>query len=208
MELDDKLLGSIEYPDMYKRISFAIFCSLLLFVSDNLILSADHKLLIVISFNFPHIITALEILLLITLTESVDQKFEIVNNIIDNQRTASVNLRKVLHRSSLEAVEKFKQQEKAFTMQVITDVVETHYRLILLSEEMNELFEYPILITMAFNFALITICVYYLFAESFKATRKFIEITNVIMWSIFLSVEIVLVLRCFQKISQKVTAES
>lgn len=196
----NKMMRTVSYPPMHKRISILLFSSTTMFI----ISSYRITVLVCVSFFLPHIVNMWETLLLKTITESIQKKFSILNNMVHNQKIVSMSLWNVLPLSNPQTAEKFKQQAAALTAEGIFDIMELHYSLTALGREVNELFQYPVLMTTALNFEVITISVYSFVSDISITTQPLLKLINTLIWPTVLSVQIVLIIRSFQEIDYKV----
>lgn len=79
-----------------------------------------------------------------------------------------------------------------------------HYQLTVLSVEINELFECPILVIAAVNFEVITFCVYVFLGAVASGANLLMETINTALYCIILATEMFLILVAFQGMQQMV----
>lgn len=201
MEIDKhKLIQSIRYPEIYKQVSILLFFTVIM-LSWSIYY---YTFLVCISYMLPHLYNIWETLLLVTLTNSIQTKFSILNNAVRNQKRISTTLRKILPHTNPDISQKFKQQETALSILELQDIMQTHYKLTALAREINAFFESPILITIALNFEVITISVYYLVGSISEPPETAIPMLYTLVWPIFLSIEIIFIIKGCQGIITKV----
>lgn len=212
MKLDNnRLMGSFQYPQMHKLILFTTFASVALYIMTWIAITnymgKTKGFLITMSFLLPLTVNLWETLLITILTINIQQKFTKMNSLIRNQKQVWVNLRRVLPRNKQQTAEKFEQQERVFTVQRIREIMETHYYVTALCKQLNEMFGYPILITIAVNFVLITLNIYYFMEDIFNETSLNLNMLNRILWTTLQGIEIIFILAGFQGITYKVSQQ-
>lgn len=204
-----KMMSSIGYQQIHKQAFCVIFVSLAIFMG-TMTAQADtkngilNKLFISTSFVLPHYVNAWEILLIKILAECIEKKFGIINNYMINQKQTALCLKKVLPLSKPQTAIKFIEQEKKSTTQGIFQMIEVYYNLAEVSRRLNEHFQYPILITIAVNFEIITISLYYFLEKMIHAVYSPLEVIVTISWTVIFSIEVICILISFQKITSEV----
>lgn len=155
-----------------------------------------------ISLDLPHLMNIWEALLITTITNNITSKFSSLNALIQNQKRSSINLRKVLPLTKRETAEAFEQQERTVTTERIREILDMHYHLLSISKQVNQIFEWPILITMAVNFEIVTMSAYSL-VEASSNKLEITDIIDILLWCIALTAEIIFIINSFEGVAQK-----
>lgn len=152
-------MRSVNHEYTEKSLRFLIFYSVTMFAVDMVPYVITERSMVKnilhdFSLDLSHLLNTWEAALITTLTNNnIRSKFSTINALIRNQKRASINLiRKVLPKPKPEIPEAFEWQEKTVTMQRIREILDIHYYLLTISKQVNQIFEWPILITMAVNF--------------------------------------------------------
>lgn len=207
-ELDkNKLIGPTVYSKKRKTIFFLVFYSVTSILGSIVpTMNAEnkiHTMVHTIGFILPHIMNIWEAMLTRRIMVNLTKKFESINGSIRKQIKTAANLKKVLSLSAPQTFKKFEQEERKFTSERIRTIMDVHYDLVKLSRQVNELFGCPFLITTGINFEMVTLCVYYFIGGLVDVVSK-TELLTSLVWPVFLSGEIIWIIRGYQGTAEKV----
>lgn len=148
-----------------------------------------------ICYLFPNLISMWETTLILKLINSIQKKFLSINNLIKNRKQQYKKLRKV-----------FPHGQNIFNIRNINNTVQTHYNTTMISTRINELFEFPTLLTLATNFQSITFVFRHitLIVETVINTTAFFMATAAILWMVTLGTQTVLIVKGFDNLEREV----
>lgn len=149
-------------------------------------------------FIFPHYYTMFEVAMITEISTDLKEKFQAVNDLIRKQKPIS-DFRKVFARSD----KKWEQEESKFVDQTLGDAMAMHYRLTVLSKRMNEIFQFPILLTIAIVFETITMTTYYVL-DQVSDINNSLFVLCVWPWPVVLFIEIFVIGNCFDALTIEV----
>lgn len=153
------------------------------------------------SFAVMFIVLASETLLLTELATHLTRKFSVLNSNLYPHMTMEKQQTKHLIMSN------FEEKNAELIAEKIIKIMETHHHLSAISRKLNDIFNFPILVTTALNFEFATINLYY----AWKLTtlpptfNSIAQSIMSVMWSAVVLMETFITTKGFENIAEKVS---
>lgn len=145
-------------------------------------------------------------MLIVELNDNIQKKFLFINRLIVIRKCQSRNLRKILLKNSAQHIQKLENEERAFVSRNIGGIMETHYDMMMVCRHLNDLFEFPILITLITNFQSITLTLYYIVIvlENLENANSFHPELLQILCPVFILGQVTLMIWSFDNLATEV----
>lgn len=155
------------------------------------------------SYVIPHLISIWETLLIVKLNNAIQKTYLFTNNLVTVRKGQCKGLRKVVPISTQRKSQKFEHGESLFTKRNMNDVIESHYKATMVSKGINNLFEFPILITLATNFMSLSLSFYYIVIVLGNIEKG--DVILAVLWPLTIMVgQTIIIVRSFDTLATEV----